>query len=78
MIITEEKQLDVKHRLNKLFQELTDCLVGNHLPVNGPYDNKVRINGIEYDKSKLVEIDKKELDACLSRLENELKILKKL
>ena len=52
--------------------------MGNHLPVNGPYDNKIRINGIEYDKSKLVEIDKKELDACLSRLENELKILKKM
>lgn len=78
MIITEEKQADVKYRLNNLFQELLNCLQGYHLPVDGPYSNKILINGIEYDKSELIKIDKKELDASLSRFETELKILKKL
>ena len=36
------------------------------------------INGIEYDKSRLIEFDKKELKACILRFETELKILKDL
>lgn len=78
MIITEEKQVDLRYRLNKNFEELIRCLEGNHLLIDGPYDNKLVINGIEYDKSKLVEIDKKELKASILRFETELKILKDL
>ena len=51
MIITEEKQTDLLYRLKNTFQELTDCLSGNHLPIDGPFDNKITINGIEYDLS---------------------------
>lgn len=40
MIITEEKQTDLLYRLKNTFQELTDCLSGNHLPIDGPFDNK--------------------------------------
>lgn len=78
MIITEEKQVDLRYRLNKDFEELIGCLVGNHPLIDGPLDNKKIINGIEYDKSKLIEINKNELKACILRLETELKILKEL
>ena len=72
MIITEEKQTDLLYRLKNTFQELTDCLSGNHLPIDGPFDNKITINGIEYDKSRLIEFDKKELKACILRFNSSL------
>ena len=36
------------------------------------------VSTIEYDKSRLIEFDKKELKACILRFETELKILKDL
>ena len=78
MIITEEKQTDPLIQIKKYISRVNRPFVRNHLPIDGPFDNKITINGIEYDKSRLIEFDKKELKACILRFETELKILKDL
>lgn len=78
MILFKSKQQEEFKRLEYLYHELQEVLEGTNLEEINPLENKITINGKEYYKKDLVEIDKKEFDASILRLETELTILKKL
>ncbi len=82
MIITKEKKEDILERLDILYKELIISLDGEDLSAvpttlrNG--EEKVKLGNKEYNKTDLIDLDIKKLNASISRLETELSILKKI
>ncbi len=82
MIITKEKKKDILDRLDALYNELIASMDGEDLELvnvtvrNG--EEKVKLGNKEYNKSDLIDLDLKKLNASISRLETELSILKKI
>lgn len=82
MIITKEKKEDILERLDILYKELITSLDGEDLSAvpttlrNG--EEKVKLGNKEYNKTDLIDLDIKKLNASISRLETELSILKKI
>ncbi len=82
MIITKEKKNDILERLDVLYKELITSMDGEELEViattNRNGEEKVKLGNKEFNKSDLIDLDLKKLNASISRLETELSILKKI
>lgn len=82
MIITKEKKKDILDRLDVLYKELITSMDGDELDnVNVSIRNgeeRVKLGNKDYNKSDLIDLDLKKLNASISRLETELSILKKI
>lgn len=78
MKIPKSKLNKESKRLAKLYDELREAMEGTELDEINPLGHKTLINNKEYNINDIVEIDKKEFDASILRLETELTILKKL
>ncbi len=82
MIITKDKKEDIIERLNVLYNELITSMDGEEVDLTSTSfrnsDDKIKLGNKEYNKTDLIDLDIKKLNASISRLETELSILKKI
>ena len=82
MIITKDKKKDIIDRLNVLYDELITSMDGEEVDLTTTSfrnnDDKIKLGNKEYSKTNLIDLDIKKLNACISHLETELSILKKI